>query len=84
MLALRHGSTGAIAIRNSRVMPIGIDNRSKNGGPTAIWRSCSTSTISGNTVPSSTMKAKTVKITLLARNAPFRETGESIAPGERS
>ena len=64
-------------------MPIGIDSRSKNGGPTAIWRSCSASTISGNTVPSSTTKANTVKITLLARNAPSRETGESIAPGER-
>ena len=30
------------------------------------------------------MKANTVKITLLARNAPSREIGESIEPGDRS
>ena len=30
------------------------------------------------------MNANTVKITLLARNAPSREIGESIDPGDRS
>ena len=63
--------------------PIGIDSRSKYGAPTTIWRSCSASTSSGNTVPSSTTKANTVNSTLLARNAPSRDSGESIAPGER-
>ena len=71
-------------MRNNSVMPIGIDNRSKNGGPTAICRSCSASTINGNTVPSNTMNANRVKITLFARNAPSRDSGESIAPGDRS
>ena len=65
-------------------MPIGIDSRSKYGAPTTVRRSSAASTISGNTVPSSTTNANTVKITLLARNAPSREIGESIAPGERS
>ena len=39
---------------------------------------------SGKIVPSSTTKANTVNSTLFARNAPSRDTGESIAPGERS
>ena len=47
-LALRHGSTGATAMRNSRASPIGIVSRSKYGAPTLIWRSCNTSTSSGN------------------------------------
>ena len=81
MLALRHGSTGATAIRNSRASPIGIDSRSKYGAPTTVRRSCSASTSSGNTVPSRTTKANTVNSTLLARNAPSRESGESIVPG---
>ena len=34
-------------------------------------------------MPNSTTNANTVKITLLARNAPSRDIGESIAPGER-
>ena len=65
------------------MIPIGMLSRSKNGAPTTIRRFCSASTISGNTVPSSTTNANTVKITLLARNAPSREIGESIAPGAR-
>ena len=84
MLALRHGSTGATAMRNSRARPIGVESRSKYGAPTTVRRSCSASTSSGNTVPSRTTNANTVNSTLLARNAPSRETGESIAPGERS
>ncbi len=82
--ALRHGRTGATPIRNSRASPIGIDNRSKYGAPDdgpATWNA---STSSGKIVPSRTMKANTVKITLLARNAPSREMGESIEPGDRS
>ena len=63
--------------------PIGIVSRSKYGGPTTVWRSCSASTSSGNTVPSSTTNANTANSTLLARNAPSRDSGESIAPGER-
>ncbi len=81
--ALRHGSTGATAIMNSKAMPIGIESRSKYGAPTTVRRSCSASTSSGYTVPSSTTNANTVNSTLLARNAPSRETGESIAPGDR-
>ena len=80
-LALRHGSTGATAIRNSRAIPIGVDRRSKYGAPTTVRRSCSASTSSGNTVPSRTTNANTVNSTLLARNAPSRDSGESIAPG---
>ncbi len=64
-------------------MPIGIDKLLKYGAPTTVRRSCTASTIRGNTVPSSTTNANTVKITLLARNAPSREIGESITPGER-
>ena len=82
--ALRHGSTGATAIRNSNAMPIGSDSRSKYGAPTTVRRLSSASMISGNTVPSSTMKAKIANTTLLARNAPSRDTGESITPGDRS
>jgi hypothetical protein len=43
----------------------------------------SASAISGNTVPSSTTKAKAANPTLLARNAPSREAGESTEPGAR-
>ena len=82
--ALRHGSTGAIAISVSRARPSGSVIRSKNGGPTEICWSRSASTISGKTVPSSTTKANTANSTLLARNAPSREIGESMVPGERS
>ena len=35
-------------------------------------------------MPSSTTRAKAPKRRLLARKAPSRDTGESIAPGERS
>jgi len=63
---------------------MGVAMRSKYGLPTEICRSCTASTMSGNTVPSSTTKAKTANSTLLARNAPSREMGESMAPGERS
>jgi hypothetical protein len=70
-------------MRNSRASPIGVDRRSKYGAPTTVRRSCSASTSSGNTVPSSTTKANTVNSTLLARNAPSRDSGESIAPGAR-
>ena len=42
------------------------------------------SAMSGKTVPSSTTKAKPANSRLLPRNAPSRETGESIDPGERS
>ena len=64
--------------------PIGIVMRSKYGAPTVIWRSCSASTSSGNSVPSSTTNANTANSTLLARNAASRDSGESIVPGERS
>ena len=40
--------------------------------------------ISGNTVPSSTTKANAANTTLLARNEPSRDSGESIRPTERS
>ena len=39
--------------------------------------------MSGNTVPSSTTKANPANSTLLARNAPSRDNGESIRPGAR-
>ena len=41
------------------------------------------STSSGNIVPSSTTKANAPKSRLLARNAPVRDTGESIDPSAR-
>jgi len=84
VLALRHGSTGAMAIRNSSSRPIGIVIRSKYGAPTVIWRSCNASTSSGKIVPSSTMNANTANSTLFARNAASRDNGESILPGDRS
>ena len=65
------------------MMPIGMPSRSKKGAPTRISRSSSTCTINGKTVPSRTTNANRAKITLLARNAPSRESGESIVPGER-
>ena len=82
--ALRQGRTGAIAMRNSNARPIGIDIRSKYGAPTESRSSVRASTISGNTVPRNTTKARTANSTLLARNEPSRESGESIRPGERS
>ena len=83
-LALRHGNAGATAIKNSSTRPIGRLIVSKNGEPTAILRSSFASTMSGKTVPSSTTKANRANTALFARNAPSRETAESIAPGERS
>ena len=82
--ALRHGNTGAIDINVSNAIPIGTVSRSKNGSPTAIWRSCKASMINGNTVPSKTTNAKTAKITLFAKNAASRDNGESMMPGLRS
>ena len=38
---------------------------------------------SGKTVPSSTTKANAANSTLLARNAPSRDSGESMCPGAR-
>jgi len=70
--------------RNSKTMPNGMARLSKYGAPTLMVRFCSASTMRGNTVPSSTTKAKPAKSTLLARNAPSREIGESIEPGERN
>src|SRR5215216_865664 len=40
--------------------------------------------MSGNTVPSSTTNANAANSTLLAMNAPSRDTGESMRPGARS
>ena len=68
----------------SMVMPIGIVSRSKNGSPTTMVRDCNASTTSGNTVPSNTTNAKTANNTLFARNAPSRDNGESMLPGECS
>ncbi len=82
--ALRHGSTGAMAIRKSSDSPMGIVMRSKYGRPTEMRLPLTASTMSGKTVPSSTMKAKAANSTLLARKAPSRDSGESIDPGERS
>ena len=79
--ALRHGNTGAIAMIVRIAMPMGMLIRSKNGSPTTMVRDCNASTTSGNTVPSKTTKANTLSNTLLARNAPSREIGESMLPG---
>ena len=82
--ALRQGSTGATAMRNSSVRPMGMVMRSKYGLPTDSCSSLAASTSSGNTVPSSTTNANPANSTLLARNAPSREAGESMRPGDRS
>ena len=79
--ALRHGNTGAIAMRVSRAMPIGAVNWSKNGAPTTMLRDCSASMTSGKTVPSKTTNANTANNTLLIKNAPSRDTTESMLPG---
>ena len=81
--ALRHGKTGAIDIMASMAIPIGFESWSKKGSPTTIWRFCNASMTSGKTVPNSTTNANSANKTLLARNAPSRETGESMLPGER-
>ena len=80
---MRHGSTGATPIRNSSTKPIGIVMRLKYGTPTDSRSPLTASTTRGNTVPSRTMKANAANTTLLARNAPSRDTGESMRPGER-
>jgi hypothetical protein len=56
----------------------------KYGTPTEICWPFTASTISGNTVPSSTTNANAANATLLARNAASRDSGESIRPGARS
>ncbi len=80
-LALRQGSTGATPMRNSRHNPIGVVMRLKYGTPTEMRSSLNASISSGKTVPSSTTKAKAANSTLLARNAPSRDSGESMCPG---
>ncbi len=82
-LALRHGNAGATAMRNNNVSPTGAVMRSKYGTPTDTRRSWRASTISGNTVPNNTMKANAAKTRLLAKNAPSRDSGESMLPGAR-
>ncbi len=71
-------------MRNSSTNPIGMVMRSKNGLPTAMRSPLMASMISGQIVPTSTINAKAAKTTLLAMNAPSRESGESILPTERS
>ena len=84
-LALRHGSTGATAIRNSSSDADrhrqAVEVRRADGDLPVLQR---LDDAAGTRVPSSTTNANTVNSTLLARNAPSRDTGESIAPGERS
>ena len=63
---------------------IGVVIRLKYGSPTDSCWPWSASARSGNTVPSSTTKAKPANSRLLTRNARFAETGESIRPGDRS
>ncbi len=82
--ALRQGSTGATAIKNSRATTIGMVMRSKYGLPTEMRWPLMASASNGKTVPSSTTKAKAAKSRLLARKAPSRDTGESMVPGDRS
>ena len=63
-LALRHGSTGATAIRNSRAMAMGMVIRLKYGEPTEIWLPFTASMINGKTVPSSTTTVSYTHLTL--------------------
>ena len=58
--------------------------KSNHGRPTDKRSPLTASTMSGHTVPSSTAKANTAKNKLLNRNAPSRDSGESMRPGERS
>ena len=81
--ALRQGSTGATAMRNSRARPRGIAIVSKNGSPTVMRSPLTASTRSGNTVPSSTTKAKAANRRLLSQEAPSRLTAASMRPGVR-
>ena len=73
-----------MAIKNNNVNPSGMVIRLKNGSPTTMRRSFKDSTMRGKTVPSKTTNAKTLNITLFAKNAPSRLIGESIAPGDRN
>ena len=63
---------------------MGIVIRSKYGAPTASCWPLIASASSGNTVPSRTTNANAANSRLLARKAPSRDTGESMAPGDRS
>ena len=81
---MRHGNTGAIAMRKSNVNPMGMVMRLKYGTPTDTRSSFNASTASGNNVPNKMTKAKAANRTLFAKNAPSRDSGESIRPGDRS
>ncbi len=82
--ALRHGSTGATAIRNSRAKPIGIVMRSKYGHAHRHRSPLTASTTNGKTVPRSTTNANR-RTARCWRGTRLRgEMGESIVPGDRN
>ena len=71
-------------MRKSNVSPMGMVMRLKYGTPTDTRSLFKASTASGNNVPNKITNANAAKRTLFAKNAPSREKGESIRPGDRS
>ena len=80
----RHGSAGAIAMKNNSATPIGTVKASKYGAPMLTTLPDIAWTKSGKTVPTRTTSANAPKRKLLTRKAPSRETAASMPPAERS
>src|SRR4051812_28906385 len=74
---LRHASSGPTPVRMSSSSPTGIITRLKNGGPTVTFVPCTHSERMGKSVPHSTVKHATKKMTLLKRKLDSREASAS-------
>src|SRR5262249_48148274 len=65
----------------SSASPTGVVIRSKYGSPTESCLFWIASAMRGDTVPSSTTKARAADSRVLGRNADSRGTGEAVGPG---
>src|SRR3954463_10963624 len=74
---LRQASSGPTPVKISSSNPTGIITRLKNGGPTVTFVPCTHSDKIGKSVPQSTVKHATRKITLLNRKLDSRDTSDS-------
>src|SRR3954463_10475566 len=74
---LRQASSGPTPVRMSSSSPTGIITRLKNGGPTVTLVPCTHSERMGKSVPQSTVKHATRKMTLLKRKLDSREASAS-------
>src|SRR3954467_13094470 len=71
---LRQASSGPTPVKTSSSSPTGIITRLKKGGPTVTFVPWIASLSSGKSVPQSTVKHATKKMTLLNRKLDSRET----------